>query len=149
MHSGTHYTARSSSPPSLRPTGFEKFYGAPQGWTLLRKIDISSRRDGALGCGECRTDQVRAAGADFSVESDSRRFLGHVVQKRPLLFAGEELEEPQSRLQENIGIFILQIRSCQKVCADHLQAVAAGLVAAQHQSRRLDRLLHDRNLAFV
>ena len=110
---------------------------------------ISSRHDVAPDCGADRTARGLAAQLRVSVGLDSRRFLSHVVQKRSLLFAREELEETQSRMQENIGIFILQIRSRQEVCADHLQSVATGLVAAQHQSRRFDRLLNNGHLTFV
>src|SRR6266496_475144 len=37
----------------------------------------------------------------------------------------------------------------QEVRTNHFQAVAAGAVASQHQSRHLERLLDDRDLAFV
>ncbi len=62
---------------------------------------------------------------------------------------GRNLKNRRRRLQENIGIFILQIRSRQEVCTDHFQAIAPGFVAAQHQSCRFDRLLNDRDLALV
>src|SRR2546430_16789490 len=48
-----------------------------------------------------------------------------------------------------MGITIVQIRSSQKVGTDHLQAVAAGAIASQHQSRCFQRLLNDRDLALV
>jgi hypothetical protein len=65
------------------------------------------------------------------------------------LFTGQKPEKPQGRLQKDLGIFILQIRSRQEVRADHLQAEPSGLIAAQHESRRFDRLLNDRQLALV
>src|ERR1039458_9566159 len=43
----------------------------------------------------------------------------------------------------------VQVRSSQEVGADHLQAVTARFVRAQHQSCRLDCLLDDRDLALV
>jgi hypothetical protein len=69
-----------------------------------------------------------------------------VVQKRLSFFSREELEKPQGRLQEDLGIFVFQVCSRQEVRADHLQTVTSGFVAAQHQGCRFDRLLNDRQL---
>jgi hypothetical protein len=112
-------------------------------------IGSANRRGATLGCGDCRIGRARAVGVYFSIEPDSRHLLGHVVQKCLFIFAGEELEEPQCRLQENVGIFILQVGSRQKIRTNHLQTVAARFVAAQHQSCPFDRLLDNRDLALV
>ena len=47
------------------------------------------------------------------------------------------------------GLPAVDVRAGQEVGADHLQAVAAGPVRAQHQSCRLDRLLDNRDLTLV
>ena len=43
----------------------------------------------------------------------------------------------------------VEVHASKEVGANHLQAVAAGFVAAQHQCRRFDCSLDDRYLAFV
>jgi hypothetical protein len=54
-----------------------------------------------------------------------------------------------SKRQSNLRISIVQVRAGQKIRTDHLQAVAPGLVGAQHQGRDLHRLFDDRNLRLV
>ena len=39
--------------------------------------------------------------------------------------------------------------SIQKIGTDHLQAIAPGFVAAEHESSGLDGLFNDRDLTFV
>ena len=50
---------------------------------------------------------------------------------------------------EAFGIAVFKVRSRQKIRADHLQHVASGFVASQHQSRCFKGLLDDRQLALV
>ena len=80
-------------------------YGIPcdglQAWTLCRTTDISTRRDVAPRDGAVRAARDRAAGEPASVRPNSRCLLAHMVQKCLPLFPGEELDKPQSRLQEN------------------------------------------------
>src|SRR5437773_399152 len=61
----------------------------------------------------------------------------------------EKLEKPRKRTQEHIRITVVQIRSRQEIRTDHLQTVAAGFIGSEHQSRCLQRLLDDRDLALV
>jgi hypothetical protein len=56
----------------------------PRDLTLRRRIDISSRRDGAPGGGGCRTGRDRAAVMHVSVGLESRRLLSNVVPGRNL-----------------------------------------------------------------
>src|SRR2546426_1056087 len=66
----------------------------------------------------------------------------------PLFFV-QQLESAGKCAEEYVGISAVQICSRQEVRADHFQAVAARAVASQHQSRRLQCLLDDRDLALV
>ena len=45
----------------------------------------------------------------------------------------EETKEPIERNQQGIGIPGLKVRPREKIGANHLEAVASGLVAAEHQ----------------
>ena len=80
--------------PDRDRIGCETVCSEPQDWTLCRTPGIATRHEKALRCGALRTTRDRAAGEAASVGPDSRRFLGHVVQERLLLMAGEELEKP-------------------------------------------------------
>jgi hypothetical protein len=91
---------------------------------------------------------VKRQGAVAWVESRSRRFL-YFVQKSLPLFTREESEKPCHGLQEHRRVLIVEVRSCQEVGTDHLQAIASRLVRSQHQSRGLNRLLDYRNLGLV
>jgi hypothetical protein len=62
--------------------------------TLRRRIGISSRRDVTLVDAALRKPEVPVVVGHVSGGLDSRCLLGHVLQKRLPLFAGEELEEP-------------------------------------------------------
>jgi hypothetical protein len=65
------------------------------------------------------------------------------------LVGGQEVERARKRPQQDVRIPVVQIGSGQKVSADHLQAVAAGLITSEHQSCRLECLLDYWNLALV
>ena len=70
-------------------------------------------------------------------------------QESLLLFAGQELVVARDRVEQDLRVTIVQMSSCEEVGANHLQAVAARFVRAQHPPCRLDRLLDDRDLALV
>jgi hypothetical protein len=57
-------------------------------------------------------------------------------------------KELHNRLQKHLGILVIEIGSGQQVSTNHSPA-ASGLIAAQHQSRRFDRLLNEGQLALV
>src|SRR5712692_7507678 len=71
------------------------------------------------------------------------------LDKRLPLFTAQELKEPGDRVQEHVRISAVQVCARQEVRADHLQAVTPGFISSKHESRRFQRLLHDRNLALV
>src|SRR5579864_4448587 len=52
-------------------------------------------------------------------------------------------------MQKHVGLSVVEIRACEEVCADHLETVAAGFVAAQHHGSCFDRLVNNGDLAFV
>src|SRR5579862_5069407 len=52
-------------------------------------------------------------------------------------------------MQQLISVTRLQAHSCQKIRADHLQAVASRLVAPKHQTRFFKRLFDYWKLALV
>src|SRR5579864_415426 len=52
-------------------------------------------------------------------------------------------------MQEQLRIAAVETSSCQEIGADHLQTIPPRFVAAEHQSRGLDRLLNDWDLALV
>jgi hypothetical protein len=62
----------------------------------------------------------------------SLHFPTHRLKKRSLLGTWQELEKAERGLQKNTRIAIFEIRSGQKVGADHFQAIAAGLIGPQH-----------------
>jgi hypothetical protein len=66
-----------------------------------------------------------------------------------LLFSGQELEATRDRVQKQVRTSIVQIRPSQEIRADHLQAITTGFIAPKHESRGLERLLDDRDLALV
>ena len=66
-----------------------------------------------------------------------------------LLLTGQEPEESLDRLQQDFRISIVEMCSRKEISANHFQAVAARFVRTQHQSRGLDGLLNDRELAFI
>ena len=53
------------------------------------------------------------------------------------------------RRYQGIVASTFQTHSRQEIRADHLEAIASGLVAPQHQRGRLERLLNHRQLALV
>ena len=75
--------------------------------------------------------------------------LTDTLKECVLLIGRQEVERAGKCPEQDVRIPVLQISSGQKICANHLQAIAAGLIAAKHQSRRLECLLDDRNLALV
>src|SRR5207249_7605284 len=85
----------------------------------------------------------------LSIGLVSLDLLTDSLKKSLLLVGRQEMERAGKRAEQHVRISLIQIGSGQKVRADHLKTVAAGLIAAQHQSRRLDRLLDDRNLALI
>src|SRR5579864_7278163 len=52
-------------------------------------------------------------------------------------------------MQQQSRLTAVQVRTGQKIRANHLETVAARFIAAEHQSRGLDRLLDDWELALV
>ncbi len=102
---GKQCRAQSSSVQNRRRSGCGIPGGGPQDLTLLRRIGISSHRGATPGCGDCRTDRDRAADEHVSVGLGSRSLLSYVMQERLSFFAGEKLEKPQGRLQENLEEF--------------------------------------------
>jgi hypothetical protein len=93
--------------------------------------------------------RVQAASAVASVASDSRGLLGHFVQESLPLFSRKKLEKPRHGLQKRRWVLVIEVRPCQEVGADHFKTVTSGFVRTQHQSRRLNRLLDNRNLSLV
>ena len=81
--------------------------------------------------------------------SRSRRFLARSREENLLLVFWQKSEESHRRKQQRLRISVGQVGSGKEVRTDHFQAVAAGSVTSQHQSRRFDRFLNDRHLALV
>ncbi len=52
-------------------------------------------------------------------------------------------------MQQNLRVAAIHVCPSQKICTNHLQAVAPGLVRPEHQGRDLDRLLDHRELALI
>jgi hypothetical protein len=64
-----------------------------------------------------------------------------------LLRGSYEAEGPLQRHQKYVWISVFQIRSGEKVGADHLHTVAARFVRTEHAGGIFQRLFHDRQLA--
>ena len=82
-------------------------------------------------------------------ESFLGRLLTQVFEERLLLFAGQEFVVAGDRVEQDLRVAVVQMRSRQEIRADHLQTIAAGFVCAEHQSRRSDCLLNNGDLALV
>src|SRR5579864_6528455 len=52
-------------------------------------------------------------------------------------------------MQQQSRLTAVQVRTGQKIRADHFQTISSRFIAAEHQSRGLDRLLDDWELALV
>src|SRR4029077_8221477 len=65
------------------------------------------------------------------------------------VFQAPTLALSGDRVEQDLRVAIVQLRSWEEVGADHLQTVTARFVRAQHQGCRLDRLLDDGNLALI
>lgn len=59
----------------------------------------------------------------------------------------EEHEGAHESVDQYFGIAIRRVRAGQEIGADHLEAIAARFIRAQHQGCGFDRLLHDGKLA--
>jgi len=57
-------------------------------------------------------------------------FAPKALDESQLQVAWEKTKEPRDREQQRLRISVVQIRSSQEVCADHLKAVASRSVAA-------------------
>ena len=87
-----------------------------------------------------------AAPVGLHIEFDARGCLGRMsvmMPCRPSLFkeclplwSWQELEQPCHRLQRKFWVTVVQIRSCQEICTNHLEAVPPGFVRAEHQGCR-------------
>src|SRR5438045_6869067 len=71
------------------------------------------------------------------------------MNKGFLLLYREKVEEAVHRKQQHFWSSLIQVCSCQKIGANHLQAIPSRAVAAQHQSSGFERTVDDRNLALV
>ena len=71
---------------------------------------------------------------DSLAESGSRHPLSYLLDKRLPLFTGQELKEPGDRVQERVRISVVQVCACQKIRADHLQAVTPGFIGSEDQT---------------
>src|ERR1019366_2377903 len=146
---GMPSTAQSSSPRSLPLNDYGTPCGVPQGSTSSHMIDTSSRRDAGSVRADSRTTRGPAARERLWGESFSGRLLAQVFEESLLLFAGQELVVSGDRVEQDLRVAIVQVRSCKEVGTNHLQTVTARFVRAQHPRCRLDRLLDDRDLALV
>src|ERR1035437_3676217 len=114
-----------SSPLSRLPNGCGTPCGAPQASTSCHRIDTSSRRDSGLPGANFRTTRGPVASQRLLRESFSGGLLAQVFEESLLLFAGQELVVTGNRVEQDLRVAIVQVRSCQEVRADHLQAVTA------------------------
>ena len=69
--------------------------------TWRRTLGIPSHPAEAFRCGAVRTAWNQAVDDAASVGPDSRSLLGNLLEKYLPLLPGEELDKPQTRLQEN------------------------------------------------
>ena len=92
--------------------------------------------------------QDQASSVAVWIGSQSKDDLNVLEELLPLRLRKAEYQPSESR-QKSILVARLQARPRQKIRADHLQAVAARLVAPEHQSRCFERLLDHRKLALV
>jgi hypothetical protein len=121
---GRHCREQSSSPRNLHPIGFCGRCDGSRVDLSGRTVGIASHPAQESGGGVARSPrrQVSAAGVWEFLRSCRSP---HPVEEELLLRGRKEVEEPLQRHQQYVGISVLQIRSGQKVGADHLQTVAA------------------------
>ena len=84
-----------------------------------------------------------------SIRCISRRSSVDLLEEKLPVLIGQEAEESDDGLQQDLRIPAVQVRPRQKVSANHLKAGAAGFVCFQHQACSFQRLLNDGDLASV
>jgi len=63
--------------------------------------------------------QNQAAGEAAFVERSSGSLLRKVIKECLSFFTGQELEETQDRLQEDLRVAVFEACTGQKICTDH------------------------------
>jgi hypothetical protein len=123
------------------PRGSGIVGGGPRGCSERHKTDIASHLVKGLAAVTWRTRASRVAGEQSFHSCGSRRRSPHQIRKFALLLWRQEVEKVQCRTQHLPWLAVVQVGSGQEICTDHLQAVAARLVAAEHERCGFDCLL--------
>ena len=80
--------------------------GAPVDFSLNHRIDNANRHvEGPVD--EVRGISISTAGEALSFGSSSRKFFLNGLQEELLLFAGQEFEEMQSRVQKHVRLAMI------------------------------------------
>lgn len=62
---------------------------------------------------------------------------------------GREIEESLSRKEERFWVAVIEIRPCQEISADHLEAVCSRLITTEHSRCSFNGAFDDGKLIFV